>query len=53
MTSQGIKRPIITTFVNNLNIFAPAESKIMKWIMKRLDSIFNKVNIGSMTFTFV
>lgn len=50
MTLQDVQEPIITTFVNNLNIFATAESVIMKRIKTELAIAFDMVDMGPLAF---
>lgn len=50
VTSQSVQKPIITTFVDDLNIFAPAESGIIKRIKGELAAAFNMVDMGPLAF---
>lgn len=50
VTSQGVQGAIITTFVDDLNIFTPAGSGIMKRIKGELASAFDMVDIGPLAF---
>lgn len=47
---QVLYRPIITTFVNNLNIFALAKSGIIKQIKEKLALTFKMVDISLLVF---
>ena len=50
MTLQGVERPIITTIVDDLNIFAPAGSGIIKRIKEELAAAFDMVDMGPLAF---
>ena len=45
VTSEGVRGPIITTFVDDLNIFAPGKSGIMLRIRSELAAAFDMVDI--------
>lgn len=50
MTLQDIERPIITTFVDDFNIFASVKNEIMKRIKEKLATTFDMVDIGPLGF---
>lgn len=50
ITSQDIKKSVITTFIHNLYIFPPVGSEIMNEIKGKLDSIFDIIDIGFLVF---
>ena len=50
LTSQGVQGPIITTIVDDLIIFAPKGSKIIKRIKEELAAAFDMVDIGPLAF---
>ena len=50
MTLQGIYEPIITTFINALNIFTLPSSRIMKRIKEKLVMAFDIVDVGPLAF---
>lgn len=47
---QDIQKPIITTFVNDLNIFALTKSGIKKQIKEKLCIAFNIIDIEPLAF---
>lgn len=50
MTLQSIQKLIITTFVDDFNIFALAKSEIMKRIKEKLATAFDILNIRLLAF---
>ena len=50
VTPPGVQGPIITTFVDDLNIFAPEGSGIMKRIKGELAAAFDMVDMGPLAF---
>lgn len=50
ITDQGIKGPIITTFVNNFNIFALYSSRIISRIKSTLTTAVEIVDMGLLAF---
>lgn len=50
MTLQSIKRPIVTTIMNDQNIFTSLNSGIMKQVKKELAIAFDKVDMESLVF---
>ena len=50
VTPQGVQGPIVTTFVDDLNIFTPAGSGIMKRVKEELAAAFDIVDMGPLAF---
>lgn len=50
ITDQGINGPIITTFINNFNIFAPYSSRIISRIKSTLTTAIEIVDMGLLAF---
>lgn len=50
MTLEGVERLIITTFVDNFNIFAFVESGIIKWIKEKLAVAFDMADMKPLEF---
>lgn len=50
MTLQGIQKPIITTFIDDLKIFVFAKSGIMKQIKREWAVTFDIVDIRPLAF---
>ena len=50
MILQGVQGPIVTIFVNDLNIFTPAGNGIMKQVKKKLAATFNIIDIRPLAF---
>ena len=50
VTNEGVRGPIITTFVDDLNIFAPRGSGIISRIKSELAAAFDMVDMGPLAF---
>lgn len=50
VTSEGVRGPIITTFVDDPNIFAPRGSGIISRIKSELAAAFDMVDMGPLAF---
>lgn len=50
VTTEGVRDPIITTFVNDFNIFAPPRSGVIQRIKKELAAAFDMVDMGPLAF---
>lgn len=50
VTTKGVQGPIITTFVDDLNIFATSGSGIMQLVKKELAAAFDMVDMGPLAF---
>ena len=50
VTSEGVRVPIITTFVDDLNMFAPRGSGILPRIKSELAAAFDMVDMGPLAF---
>lgn len=50
VTNEGVRGPIITTFVDDLNIFAPRGSGIISRINSELAAAFDMVDMGPLAF---
>ncbi len=50
VTDQGVNGPIITTFVDDLNISAPCGSGIISRIKSELTTAFEMVDMGPLAF---
>lgn len=50
ITKAGLNGPIVSTFVNDIKIMAPKESRIIQRVKAELIVVFSMVDMGSISF---